>query len=344
MKNIRISILFLILLSCNQEEQRDINWLYDWIEAWELVNKDILNLPNKTVPDMIFFDSERVVTNISGYSHNLKIISGPKFFKKDVEWYEYMHNDSIALPNGSKLPLGIYSFASPNGDNPFFVMPAPAYWIENGESGEGISIDKHLTGVFLHEFSHVRQFSSVSETVIAIDKKFHLDSLEVLENVGNDDDMIQDFFGQDSVYSSHFKNEVDFLYSAYLEKDDMKALSMLTTALERIEQRRSTYFIEEKEVFTEFDKLFLAFEGTGQYLMYAWLTHTNGGNVPRETALRATRRDKSYWSQEEGLALVLNLQRHTSINWSNEFYDSNASSIVDKLKELVKTDDNNGYK
>ena len=57
------------------------------------------------------------------------------------------------------------------------------------------------------------------------------------------------------------------------------------------------------------DDLFLTMEGIGQWTAYAWLTDPNGPNLKSQFALSEVRRKHNHWTQEEGLALILVIDR-----------------------------------
>jgi hypothetical protein len=57
------------------------------------------------------------------------------------------------------------------------------------------------------------------------------------------------------------------------------------------------------------DDAFLSFEGTGQLAGYRWLFDPQGGGLAPEIALHGTRRGGKFWSQDEGPALYLVLDR-----------------------------------
>ena len=59
----------------------------------------------------------------------------------------------------------------------------------------------------------------------------------------------------------------------------------------------------------EFDDVFLTMEGLGQWLAYSWYVSARGPHIAPEVALREVRRGGRYWTQDEGLALFLVVDR-----------------------------------
>ncbi|HSG33847.1 MAG TPA: hypothetical protein VLA37_04870, partial [Sphingomonadaceae bacterium] len=80
-------------------------------------------------------------------------------------------------------------------------------------------------------------------------------------------------------------------------------------ALHLMRQRRARYFSGDDAHFRAFDDVFLTMEGSGQWLVYRYLLSPAGGAATPEAALAETRRGGRWWTQDEGLALVLVLDR-----------------------------------
>ncbi|MBN4073041.1 DDE-type integrase/transposase/recombinase [Crocinitomix catalasitica] len=85
----------------------------------------------------------------------------------------------------------------------------------------------------------------------------------------------------------------------------------------------------------ELDDIFLSMEGLGQYVGVAWLIHPKGGNLPIEVAVKGFRRNGRWWSQDEGLALFLILNRLTNPNWKDDMFGKEPKYIVALLKQTI---------
>ena len=73
--------------------------------------------------------------------------------------------------------------------------------------------------------------------------------------------------------------------------------------------RRARFLSGENAAFAAFDDVFLTMEGAGQWLVYRYFRSPEGGAASAGTALNETRRGGRQWSQDEGLVLVLTLDR-----------------------------------
>ena len=73
--------------------------------------------------------------------------------------------------------------------------------------------------------------------------------------------------------------------------------------------RRARWFTGEQAVFAALDDVFLTMEGMGQWLAYRSLLSPGGGGLAPDAALPAVRRGGRQWSQDQGLALMLVVDR-----------------------------------
>jgi hypothetical protein len=224
------------------------------------------------------------------------------------------------------------TFAAPapeRGIEAFFVMAAPSFWKEAGINSEEVGLEKMLTGVFLHEFAHTRQMNGIGRIITEYERSHRFDF-----PVG--DDMIQEYFANDSSYVKNFKEEVELFYQAALSPGEADMKQLAKQGMIMLKERQNQYLIRKNKVLGEMDNVFLTMEGVGQYMMAKYLQSPLAGTVPKVVAIHATRRGKKWWSQDEGLALVLLYERLTPHpDWTILFTDKPAdivSLIEDKLK------------
>ena len=84
------------------------------------------------------------------------------------------------------------------------------------------------------------------------------------------------------------------------------------------------------------DNLFLTMEGLGQYLIYVWLTHPNGGNIRKDVAIEGVRRKRKSWSQDEGFALFLILdQLLEPKKWVKQMFGNKVESIINLVHREI---------
>lgn len=274
-------------------------WITRWLSAWELTSRDILKLPAAPAPIFVFYDSACVYTTSAVTAGGAAAADGPMLQGAKLPWRAAAHDDSLTLPDGSRLPVALMSFArSDQATGPYFVMAAPSYWRRMTRSAE----EEGFTAVFLHEFAHTRQIPGMGHVIGPIDSTWSYP--EEL-----DDDAVQRHFGSDSVYVAAYLAERDLLYRAAAAASDAEARALAKDALAMIQARHARWFIGRKAEFAILDDTFLSMEGAAQWAAAAWLAHPKGGGMTQEAAVAKMLGRRRWWVQDEGLALFLVVDR-----------------------------------
>ena len=342
-KIIYVLIFFGFLFSCKESSKgkisgqnfsntAELDWLENWFSAWELVSEKILRFSSAKPPEMLFYDEKYVYTTSEISVSNGEKINGPKFLGKELPWKKAAHNDTLILPDGQSVPVQLMSFAGPLKEKPdeaFFVMAAPEFWKKAGVESKEIGLEKLMTGVFLHEFSHTQQVNGFGLKISGFEKN-HQFKFEV------SDDLIQDYFSKDSSYVRLYNKEVDLFYTAATSENIQEVKQLAKKGLELLRQRQSNYLLSEKDVLVEMDNIFLTMEGLGQYMIVAWLIHPEGGNLSMDVAVNTARRGKKWWSQDEGLALFLVLSKISQPDWANDMFSTNPKTVIELLENELK--------
>ncbi len=190
-----------------------------WFAAWQLVSKEIYSLDITRPVEFVFFDENYVYSTSVISVRDGELIDGPALFDKKATWRKKAHMGKITLPDKQTLPVGLMSFASPltgDGKNAFFVMPLPKFWKASGVESKEIGLDNLVTGVFLHEFSHTQQMQNfgIKMTAYEQDKMF--------ANVNFSDDIIQDYFEKDTIYTTMFREETELFLLQQPTKENRK--------------------------------------------------------------------------------------------------------------------------
>lgn len=117
-----------------------------------------------------------------------------------------------------------------------------------------------------------------------------------------------------------------------VELENTKSIEKIKTSLEKYDFRQQFYFKDKYSHFKEIDDLFLTMEGFGQYTMYVWLIHENGGNIDKNVAIKAVRREGKNWSQEHGFGLFLIIHKLTN---SKEWVKCMIGNEIISIKNLI---------
>lgn len=288
----------------------DRTWVDASFVAWRQVSTNRLKLSAHRAPTVVVFDAacrfERAAQ------------TGP--------WKSEPHSGSIRLPDGNMVPAQVTSFAGKDEKSQaaFFVMALPSVWqaakipIASDSGG--------LTAVFLHEFSHTRQIEPL-KPVFA--------EAEAVRKMPDDftDDSLQKHFQGDPAYVAVAEKEMDLLYRAAAEPDDAASRKLAAEALALIEARQKRWFAGEDRYWKNYDDLFLTMEGFGQWVAYAWLVDPAGGGM-QVAAARDKMKGTRWWSQTEGLALFLVIDRFVP-EWPQRAFAREPALGIDLLRLAV---------
>jgi hypothetical protein len=245
---------------------------------------------------LIVFDAECVMTGTGA------LADGP------VTWRSERHDGEVVLPGGAKLPADVTSFAGENEGKAFFVMSTPSLWRAKGVPSGAIGLEKLMIGVFLHESAHVAQYSTYMRQVGEIAER---------ENLPQDfgDDSIQERFRDNPDFAGSIARETELLYAAAAARRDADARRLALEAKALINARRERWFTGPDVYLGQTEDLFLSLEGSGQWVAYRWLTDSKGGAMTPASAIMEFGRRGGWWTQDEGLALVLATERLGGTGW-----------------------------
>jgi hypothetical protein len=310
-----------------------VNEVGQWFSAWELICRDVYRINKLESVEFVFFDDKYVYSTSNITVFKGEIIKGPKLLNRSFTWKKSLHNNSITLPDKKKVSIGLMSFASEmkgEKNSSYFVMPLPSFWLKAGVKSDELGLDNLVTGVFLHEFSHSQQMRNFGKQITEFEKnnKFETDF---------SDDIVQNLFQKNSAYSQLYAEEVDTFYDASTEINKTTKEFLVKKGISLLRKRHANFFTEKYENLKQIDELFLTMEGFGQYTMYAWLTHKQGANLPTEVAVKGVRRSEKWWSQDEGFALFLILEKLSKPkDWAGKMVGSKTESVINLVLQELK--------
>ena len=269
----------------------DQTWIESALRHWRIVERDALKLAPSPYPKVVAADGRCTAIGTD---------TGNGAFA----WQGTPHAGMVRLPDGKSVPIGPVSFAAPDPTGlgtAFFVMSMPSVWRDKGVKS-ALGLETLMDAVLLHEMAHTRQFLAVSPELDRLTKKYQLpDDIS--------DDSLQEAFAKDPEYVRAYEAERDTLYAAADAPTDAEARALAARALAMMKQRRDRWFHGADEKWRGLDDVFLTMEGLGQWVGYWWLVSPHGPKLDPAVARREMRRGGKFWTQEEGLALFLVVDR-----------------------------------
>jgi hypothetical protein len=119
----------------------------------------------------------------------------------------------------------------------------------------------------------------------------------------------QNTFREQADFVAAYETERDLIYRAASAPDDVEARRLAGEALTRMRARGARFFTGENAKLAELEEIFLTMEGIAQWAGYSWLTHMDGPRIAPDVVLPGMRRGGRQWSQDEGLAIFLVVNR-----------------------------------
>jgi hypothetical protein len=272
-------------------------WIEKALGNWRWAETNLLHLPAVPMPEVVAVDA-------TCQANAVPQTGAP------IRWRGRLHHGKLTMPDGNSAPVGVMSFAGPDPKNPrgFFVMSMPSVWRKGGVTSE-LGLETLMDGVLLHEMMHTRQFAFANPAMAALSKHYGLPE-------GINDDSIQAAFKDDPAYVGAWQAETDLLYAAAAAPTDAEARRLARKALTAMRARHAMWFVGPGEKWKPLDDIFLQMEGLGQWLIYKYYVDGPNRVYPPGVALKAVRRGRKQWSQDEGLALMLVVDRLVP-DWQN---------------------------
>ena len=285
----------------------DRQWLEDALDGWRTVSRDFLRAPEQRLPQIVTYDKR------CSYALESRADSAP-------QWSISEHGGEISLPNGGKIPPApiAVNAATDAGDN-FVVMSLPSIWRPVAPKSE-IPLEWFLEGILFHELAHAYQSAVAPETSFPA----LLKRLSLPDNVS--DDSVQDAFKANADYVRAYEAERDLLFRAASAPTDNEARALACEAVDKLRARRERHFSGSNAHWALVDELSLTTEGLGEWVSYKWLTSARG--LPSSLVLPKFR--GAYWSQEQGLATFLVVDRLVP-EWQKRLFDRSPATAEDLL-------------
>lgn len=250
----------------------------------------------------IIFDSQCMLT-----SDDAMQSAGP------VTWTASPHDGMVTLPDGQRMPAGVTSFAGGDNQTGFFVMSTPSVWQQGGVPGGPMGLETLMTAVMLHEGSHILQLNTYMQRITDLSLRNALpDSFS--------DDSIQKRFESEPEFKASVERETDLLFSAAAAPDDATARQLAKAARKLIAERQSRWFTGQDAYLAEAEDVFLTLEGSGQWQGFEWLISSDGAALAPDAAMSGFGRRSKWWSQKEGLALFLVVDRLYGPAWRGDVF------------------------
>ena len=307
------------------------------LDGWGVITHELLALPDEPLPWMILYGRTCAYHLAPDEATPLgretrPVATALRYAGSAVTVHALAVTDDVPLPDGQRLPVAGRAFTSlyerDGVIRPFFVTALPEVWASDPRYADDTDDWRgFVLGVLSHELVHTRQIVAIAARVEELHER-HPILPETL-----DDDWLQKKFEKEPTVDQLVRDEVELLHLAVAEKDPESARLLARAAVRMTRFRREKVYGAEHAAYSALEDLFLNMEGVACWSAFELSVRRRAG-VPREDVLSAIRDNRKWWSQEEGLALFLALDRFVP-DWRRRVFPPELAGPVDLLEAAV---------
>jgi hypothetical protein len=293
----------------------DQAWLDRAMGAWDLTSRTITRIAPVKGIQAVIFDAGCVLSSATAMA------GGPQ------AWTTARHPGTVDLPNGETIPANVISFASADERGNFFVMSTPSVWRAGGVEPQ-FGLETLMVAVLLHEGTHVAQIPTYGARMAALGERFNLPE-------SFNDDSIQERFRGTADFSASVTREIDLLLAAAKAPDRPSALRLAQQARALMKARQDRYYPKRDAYLRDAEDIWLTLEGSAQWAGYQWVIRPDGGAIAPDAAFKAFGKRGKWWSQEQGFALFMTLDRLSGDAWQRHAFGDGANTVLEMLDEAL---------
>jgi hypothetical protein len=206
-------------------------------------------------------------------------------------------------------------------------MALPSVWSGKVDPGR-IPLGPFVTAVMMHEASHVAQQQTYGARMSRLSQRWHLP-----DSFG--DDSIQKRFQSNRDFAASVARETRLLFDAAASPDRRQALKLAREARQLIRARQKQWYPAEEGYLAPAEDIWLTMEGSGQWSGYRWLKDGQSG-ISRDVAYTDFARRGHSWTQLEGLALFLAVDRLSGTRWTRDVFGRGQQTALQWLDASLK--------
>jgi hypothetical protein len=294
----------------------DRAWIDRALAAWRYSASSITGIGRIAHFETYFFDAECLVSSSDALADDA------------VSWTATPHHGSVPIPGDQHIPVGVTSFAQVHGNRAYLVMSTPSVWRAHGIDNRTLGLETMMVAVLLHEGSHVSQAATYAARMGEIAGANHLPQ-------SFNDDSIQLRFEGNADFSRSIALETELLLDAATAADVAITKRLARRARELMRKRAARFFTGEDQYLAEAEDIWLTMEGAGQWAAYRWVIDPLGAGVAPDVAFADFARGHHWWSQNQGLALFLVLDRLDPDAWKSQVFGGGRETILQLMDQAL---------
>lgn len=307
-------------------------FLEDALQDWQTAVARDLQLPHAPLPWIVAFDREcswnlapdpATADRDAWTPSELRFRGQPIFVKSE------RHGGTVRPPSGDPFPVSprIYAAHAASLDRAYFVMALPDVFAADPQASKDPLLRERLRSVVSHELLHTRQLAAVAAQVKSLRERYTLP-----EDI--DDNIIQRRFGSNPEFRAAWERERDLFYEAVADGDQKSAGRKALEAIALMRVRQARFYTGADRPFERIEQLFLNMEGAAEWVRYKIHEHDHQRFKSHADIIQFIRGRENDWVQDEGLALVLLLDRFAN-GWQRRLLTPDMASPVDELERAM---------
>ena len=203
-------------------------------------------------------------------------------------------------------------------------MSTPSVWRAGGVTSSYLDLETLMVAVLLHEGSHVAQASTYGKQIEKLAEEYSLPE-------SFSDDSLQHRFENEVPFADSIQRETDLFFAAAFATDLEAVVAQASEARRLMLARAERWYRGDEKYWHQAEDLWLTFEGAGQWIAYEWLVSDRGAAVSEEVAVSGFARRSRWWSQNEGLAIALVVERLIGPTWQRHAFRNGGKTILAML-------------
>ncbi len=304
------------------------------LQDWQTVVARDLQLPHAPLPWILAFDREcawNIAPEPATADRDAWKRSGFRFRGQELFVKSEPHGSMIQPPSGEAFPVSprVYAAHAASLGHAYFVMALPDVFAADPQASKDPLLRERLRSVVSHELLHTRQLPDVAAQIKSLRERFKLpDDI--------DDNVIERRFGPDPEFRKAWERERDLFYAAVADEDQKSAGQKTLDAIASMRARQARFYTGAESPFGRIEQLFLNMEGAAEWVRYKIHEHDHERFETHADIIQFIRGRGNDWVQDEGLALVLLLDRFAS-GWQRRLLTPDMASPVDELERAMRS-------
>jgi hypothetical protein len=315
----------------------DAAYVQSALDGWTTIARDLLRIPAQDLPWMVLYTRDcayhlapdaTLPLGREGRALDVRLT----YAGRPVVVRAIPSKDGVRLPDGASLPVAGVAYTSvygPEGrEKAYFVTALPDVWKQDPKyRDDPEDWPPFVLEVLSHELVHTRQMVAIMKRLEELKQR-----LPAIPSTVNDDWLQKQFEPVPGVGAT-VRAEVELLHQAAADPDAERGRALARTALGLMRARRATYYGEKDAAYSAMEDVFLNMEGVACWSAFQ-LARTRDPGTPAARVLERFRGNRKFWSQEEGLALFLALDRFEPA-WRARVFPPELASPVELLAAAV---------